>query len=91
MNKDYIAIRKGFTMVYWCRRCKSDVDRLSFKCKCEESPSPWDIKFERVEVKAGPRKLDGKWTFEMGEPVHLYHYEPWYERLWKKINSLWSR
>ncbi len=25
-----------------CRRCKAIVDMVKFRCKCKESPSPWE-------------------------------------------------
>lgn len=25
-----------------CRRCKHEVDLVAFRCKCTESPSPWE-------------------------------------------------
>lgn len=47
-----------------------------------------EISFERVEVKEGPRKLKGTWTFEQGEDVWLWSYEPWYKRLYKYIKGM---
>jgi hypothetical protein len=57
-------------MKWKCLRCETIFDDENKKCSCVESPSPWvpyiEIQFERVEVKAGPNKLEG-WTIEFDE------------------------
>ncbi len=59
-------------MKWYCIRCEQDVDYEAFRCGCTESPSPWipkvEISFEKVEVKASSRKLEG-WTVEYDEPI----------------------
>lgn len=35
--------RSSIPRTKWkCRRCKSIVDMFAFRCKCTESPSPWE-------------------------------------------------
>lgn len=34
--------RKSNEQVWKCRRCNAIVDMQAFRCKCTESPSPWE-------------------------------------------------
>ena len=73
-------------MKWKCKRCEAIFDDSNKKCDCVDSPSPWipyiEIQFEKIEVKSGPRKLDGKWTIELDpEIIHIYWAE---ETKWEK-------
>ena len=36
-------VAPNLEQIEWhCKRCKSKVDMKKFRCKCTESPSPWE-------------------------------------------------
>jgi hypothetical protein len=77
-------------MKWKCLKCNFIFDdRKVKKCKCETSPSPWEpipvveIQFERVEVNAGTRKLDSKWTIELDPEVVVVYGCP--ETKWDRF------
>lgn len=74
-------------MKWICKRCEVIFDDSNKKCDCVESPSPWipyyEMRIEKVEVKAGTRKLEGKWKVELDPEIIVCYYCP--ETKWERF------
>lgn len=76
-------------MKWKCKRCNAVFEDTNKKCNCTESPSPWEpipvveIHFEKIEIKAGTRKLKGTWKFELDPEVVVMYGCP--ETKWDRF------
>lgn len=85
---------------YWkCRRCNSVVDMDAFKCKCVESPSPWEpiTSFEYLQRKMHENTTERleKWKEildgGMTEPKDaILLYSPPHMPLHPNLQDIWS-
>lgn len=51
-----------------------------------------EIQFEKVEIKAGTRKLKDTWKVEIDpEPIVLFYYPGFWERVWNRILNVFGK
>lgn len=51
-----------------------------------------EIQFQKIEIKAGTRKLEDTWKVEIDpEPIVLFYYPGLWERVWNRILNVFGK